>query len=60
LEEQFKRDKKNRDLVAAKLDATSLKEAEVEKEISTKLVETELTIAQKLSLKEQQLKKRQD
>ena len=60
LEEQFNRDKKNREMVAAKSDEASKKEAIAEAAISTKLVENELTIAQKIALKEAQKKKRID
>lgn len=44
LEEQFKRDKQNRDLAAAKQDDASKKDAANERDISTKLVANEMTI----------------
>ena len=52
LEEQFKRDKLNREEVANKKDQASLELAKQEQIISTKLVETEHTTSQKLVLKE--------
>lgn len=52
LEEQFNRDRKNRELAAAKSDEASKKEAEAEKVITEKLVETEVAIATKVALAE--------
>ena len=52
LEEQFNRDRKNRELAAAKSDEASKKEAENERAITEKLVETEVAIANKVALAE--------
>ena len=50
----------NRDLAAAKKDEASIKEAAQERHIAAKLVENEHTTSQKLSLKEQNLKRVKD
>ena len=60
LEEEFIRDKKARDLAAAKQDEASMKAAVTEKFISQKLEETEQMTQRKLAIKEAQLKKRMD
>lgn len=60
LNDQFERDKSNRDQIAAKQDCKAQKEAANERSIATKLVDVEMTGTQKIASKEAQLKKRQD
>ena len=58
LEEQFERDKKNRELIAARGDEAAQKERQFEKEIVSRLVKTEHTFNEKILSKQEQLKMR--
>ncbi len=59
LEEQFERDKKNREIVAMRGDEAAQKERQFEKEIVSRLVKTEHSFNEKIVSKQEQLRMRQ-